>query len=482
MMSSRASRARLLAVLLVSLAGCQCSTSIEPEAPPRIPPPDRVVKIGRSTVFIPVQIPVSELEALVNDVVPDSLYSTRDEKIRGGLFPIKMDLDITREGKIQSTTVEGVVSNMLPIRAKGRVRLPPGIWRPFDAAFTILAQTDLTLHEDWRTVARTRGDFTWQESPYITLLGIKIGLKGKAENALRDQLQQLAPKIDGLIAEKINLRKEATKIWDSIGEPIQIRSDPPTWLLISPVGTYFSQAVSRSDTFVVGLNVEAELETVVGQAPTHVLADTLPPLIPLPDSLAQQDGRGFQMYLPLTITYEQARDLLLKSLGDKTLNVQEKVSVNIDDVDLYPSGPSVIARMDFRANLADPKLGTSGRICLEGLPRYDIVTRTISVDSLDYDLNTRDALAKAAEWFLHGTLLELTRERLSFPIGEEIDKIAQQLSSALRSRQLGKHIVLDGVITQFLPSDIYLTEDGINIDVFVRGTMIARVRGLDEVL
>lgn len=473
-------RKATLVLFLALAAGCQCASDIDPDAPPRFPPPERLRLTERSTVFIPVEIPIREVQALVNEAVPDSLYSVRDERIRGGIFPIRMDLDITRDGPIVTRTDSGSVENAVPIRAAGRVRVPPGIWRPFESTFTIHAQTMLTLDPDWATIAHTSGDFTWRESPYITLLGIRIGLQGKAENALRDQLRKLAPKIDGMIEEKVNLRKEADKIWDSIGEPIQLRADPPAWLLIRPVGTYFTQAVSEADTFVVGLNVEAELETILGDRPVHVLLDTLPPLTPLADTLGNVGRKGFQMHLPVTITYQQAQNLLARTLAGRPLDVRENLTVLVDSVELYPSGSTIIAQMDFSASLGDSDIG--GRLYLKGVPKYDILTQTISVDSLDYDLSSRSALARAADWFFHGTFLEQTREQLRFSVADEIAVVSEQVRRVLNNRALGKHILLDAHITQFQPADIYLTEDGINVDVFVRGTMVARVRALGEAL
>ncbi|MGA7306459.1 MAG: DUF4403 family protein, partial [Rhodothermales bacterium] len=352
-------------------AGCQCSSDIRPDAPPRIALAVHERPSGRSTVFIPIEIPISEVGALVNDAVPDSLYSARDERIRGGIFPIKMDIDIRRDGPIRTRTYKGSIENRVPIRASGRVRLPPGFWRPFETTLTIRSVTSLTLNEDWATEAETTGDFSWQEPPYITLVGIKIGLAGKAENALRDQLVKVAPKIDKIIEEQVNLRKEADKIWDSIGDPIQIRAEPPAWLMIRPVGTYFRQAVSEPDTFMVGLSVEAEFETLLGQRPPDVAQDTLPPLVPFPDSLSDRNLGDFQMHVPVTITYDEVKKLFFQSLGGRPLAVDDNVTVTIHSVDLYASGAAVIARLDFQAKIAQSLMGVEGTVYLRGVPAYD---------------------------------------------------------------------------------------------------------------
>lgn len=188
------------------------------------------------------------------------------------------------------------------------------------------------------------------------------------------------------------------------------------------------------------------------------------------------------MHLPVTITYGQAQNLLSRSISGKDLQVQGNVTVRIDSVELYASGPSVIAKLDFRANLNDARLGAAGTVYLKGMPRYHIASQTVSVDSLDYDLSSRDALAKAADWFFHDAFLEVTRNQLRFPVAVEILLVRDQITHALHNRALGKHIVLDAMIGEFIPGHIYLTDDGINVDVFVRGTMVARVRRLGEVM
>ena len=79
---------------------------------------------------VPIAIPVDERSALVNQIVKQNLYRVRDKQIKGGLFKTLMDLDIRRNGSIYTRTRHGKIINHLPLIAEGRVRIPPGIWRP----------------------------------------------------------------------------------------------------------------------------------------------------------------------------------------------------------------------------------------------------------------------------------------------------------------------------------------------------------------
>jgi len=283
------------------------ATEINPQAPEAAPPPERVEKTLESTLHVPIEIPVSEIAALVNKVVPDSLYQVRDLKIRGGILGVRLDLDLVRNGDIETYTAFGSVFNGLPLAARGRVRIPPGVWRPFESTFTVHATTDLKLDEQWRTHSTTNAVIIWSEAPVITVAGVKISLEGVSENALNAELEKLTPAIDRIIEHEVDLQKEVERVWEDLTEPISIRDEPPMWLSIIPSKTYYAPPESRGDTVVVELWVGATVETIVGEPPEVRVAGGLPPLYQLPDSLGVDSTYGFTIHLPISVTYEDAR-------------------------------------------------------------------------------------------------------------------------------------------------------------------------------
>ena len=197
-----------------------------------MPPPTRPLSRTESTLHVPIEIPVSEIARLVNKVVPDSLYRTRDMEVSGGLFGVRLDLDIFRNGEIETYTAFGSIFNRLPLAARGRVRIPPGVWRPFESSFVINATTDLTVDEAWRTRSSTSAVMIWGEEPVITIAGIKVNLKGASEDVLSAELAKLTPEIDRIIEREVNLRGEVDKVWSDLTEPILVRDEPPMWLSI----------------------------------------------------------------------------------------------------------------------------------------------------------------------------------------------------------------------------------------------------------
>ena len=443
-------------------------------------PPAQPRPVPRSTVAAQIEIPLIELDSLINRVVPQQLYHEEGKRVGGGLARATLDIDLQRNGDVYLRTREGRLISHIPLRAEGTVH-KIGVSRPFETTFTVHAVTELSLDSTWATDARTYGGFTWQETPSIKLLGIPISLKGIAEKAIDRQLERLAPRIDSLIEERVNLRGRVENLWKELGEPIALREMPPVWIQVRPAEVFFVPAVSREDTLVYGLQVHAFAETIVGDAPALPDLGPLPPLRLLPDSLAQDTTAAFLVNLPVSMSYDDANALIAGAVGGRDLDVKDRVAVSLGEIELYPHHPFVVARVDFGAGLSGGGMGTQGRVFLRGTPLYDPATQTVRIDSFTYDMASEDALLRAADFMLRDTLLAQTRERLVLPVGDRLDSLHAQLQRALHDRPVGRHIVLDGTILDLTPGDLYLTADGLNVDVQARGQLTARVRSLANV-
>ncbi len=467
-----------LLVLLLAASAAGCSRSIDPEGPAPLPPPERVHQPLRSTLSVPIEIPIDELNGLVDTVVPQALYSVRDKRLKKGLLRARLNLDLVRNGPVYMRTEGGLVFTSLPLRAEGRVRTFAGLARSFATTFTVHASSALRLDEEWRTRVETSGSFTWSEKPTISLLGFNIDVSETAGRSLTQQLRKLTPRIDRLIEERVDLRKRAERIWTRLADPIALRETPPVWLTVEPTAAFFTPGISRNDTLIFGLTLHAFLETLVGAEPASPVLADLPPLQPLPDSLA---GGIFQINLPVSISYAEARNLASQAVVRKDFAVQERVNVRVRDVDLYGHGPRLVARVDFDAGVSETVVGTRGRVFLLGQPVYDAEAQVIRIDSFDYDVHSRLALAEAADLVFREDLLAFTRERLVLPLADRIEQARALLEEALRGRTIGRHIVLDGTVTELVPGDLYLGPDGLHVDVVARGRLTARVRDLDQV-
>ncbi|MDX1546717.1 MAG: DUF4403 family protein, partial [Rhodothermales bacterium] len=256
--------------------------------------------------------------------------------------------------------------------------------------------------------------------------------------------------------------------------------EPPVWLAVRPVDAFALPPESRGDTLVYGLGVRAFVETLLGEPPPHALGP-LPPLRALPDSLAGDALHAFQIHFPVSIPYGDANRLLTDALAGRDLPVHDDVALRLDGVALYGSADTLVARIDFRARLAEDRFRTRGRIFLTGTPTYDPSARSIRVDGFDYDVHSQHALAEAADWFFRNDVLAQVRGRLVLPLADRLADAQARLQEALTARAVGRHILLDARIDTIAPGRLYLVEDGITLDVTARGRLTARVQALDAI-
>jgi hypothetical protein len=467
------------ALLLLSLTAPGCRR-IDPSGPEPLPPPGREVAPLSSIISAPIEIPLAEVDTLVNSVVPQQLYASDSVRVRKGIARANLSLDVMRGGRIWLETEEGAVITYIPLRVDGEIR-SIGVRRPFSTTFTVRAVSELGLDEDWTTRVYTRSGFTWRTAPSINLLGFTINLEHIAGKAIDAQLARLSPRIDSLIEERINLRPRLERLWASLNEPIRLRrQDPPVWLQARPTRVYLAPPESRGNTLVYGVRIHALMSTVVGSEPPTADLGPLPPLQALPDSLAGAPSH-FNVSLPLTLSYEDARDLLDGVLTRQDYDLKEAASFRVTDLDLYGHGETLVARLDFNLKLQDAFFATRGRVFMTGRPVYDPVNRSVRVDSFDYDVSSRDALIHAADFALREPLLAAVQDRLAISLGARLDTLRGRLQNELDGRALGRLLMLEGTVSGLEPSALYLTPDGIRVDVRAHGDLTVQLRSLSHV-
>ena len=458
-------------------------SGIRPAAPEAIAPESRGQTSRESVLYVPIEIPTQEVSALVNRAVPDSLFRAREMEVSTGLIAVKVDLDVYRNGDIETYSAYGSVFNRIPLAASGRVGLPQGVWRPFDSQFFVNTTTDLSLTDAWRTESATHAAITWVEEPSISIAGIQIGLGGPAESAMQGTLDDLMPLIDRIIEKEVNLRREVDKIWEDLAEPIFVSEQPPLWLSIKPDSASYRAPRTVGDTVLVELLVDAEIETVVGsEPPAKEPVRGLPPLREMTDESAGPSAYGFSVYLPVRLGFAEAASIAEDRLSRDSLELENGVILNLSGIELYGRDDVIVAKVDFRASLTETTVETEGTVYFTGRPAYDSLLQEIRVEDFDFDVESRNALAAAAEWILKGAFREKLQDRLRIPIGDQIEIGRSALEDALRVRPIGKHIIVSGTVDQLEPGSIFLIKDGIEVELFASGRLEARVGALEQAI
>jgi hypothetical protein len=85
-----------------------------------------------------------------------------------------------------------------------------------------------------------------------------------------------------------------------------------------------------------------------------------------------------------------------------------------------------------------------GRVFLTGNMVYNPDSLTVSVQNADFDIRTRNALVKSANWLLHGMLLKKLQPYLSYNIGSILEDLRLEADNMLKKYSLSEGVYLDG--------------------------------------
>ncbi len=266
-------------------------------------------------------------------------------------------------------------------------------------------------------------------------------IAGKIRRFLRRQ----ASKKDNMIVQNIYARQLAGKAWGGLQNPIKLRNDLS--LLLNPQAVSVSPLTEQGDNiqFVIGLVAKPKL--VAG-----TVAPAKPQPFPAISISSPQPEAGFHMALESELSFDFLGNELTDRLKGRPFNARGK-SFMLEKVKLYGSGESVVVAISISGSV-------KAVLYLSGIPAYDQSTNSLYLRNLEYTLETKNVLAKAAEWMLHTGLQESLAKRATWQMGERIDAAKDLLSNVL-NRNLNRQIRLSGKIEDIRPVSVGITDSAI---------------------
>jgi hypothetical protein len=118
-----------------------------------------------------------------------------------------------------------------------------------------------------------------------------------------------------------------------------------------------------------------------------------------------------------------------------------------------------------------------GALFLEGIPYYDSTDMAIKIRDLEYTLDTKDVLLKAAKWLSDKKIKDLMADNLVFPIGDQIEEAKKMIEKELKSVAVNEYATVSGSLNSLRPEGIYLTEKAIHVVILADGKVRMRVGG-----
>lgn len=191
-----------------------------------------------STLNIPIEIPIQEIERKINEQLGSVLFEDNSLEDNGG---DNLMLKVTKRRPIG---IEAKGANLFAIRVPVKIWAKAGFkveklgisvskYEETEFEIDMNFQTRISLNPDWRISTNTTADgYNWVSEPKVKLGFFEIPITGIIERIIRRELPNVIKTVDAEVG-KINFRNQVSSVWNSVQNPILMNEAYQAWLRVS---------------------------------------------------------------------------------------------------------------------------------------------------------------------------------------------------------------------------------------------------------
>lgn len=195
------------------------------------------------------------------------------------------------------------------------------------------------------------------------------------------------------------------------------------------------------------------LNITIGISATPVVSFDRPAiaLSSVPNLTNQNHAGGFNIYLEAALQYDSLSHVLNGYLVNKRFDVGEGIFKKHIVIQNTTVSGDDNGNMNIRVDFTGSFDGTAYFI---GKPVYNLEKKTIEVQDLDYDLQTKNLLLKTAKWLFNKKIITELKNYTSFDLSQYYDTASITLNSWL-NREWTRGIQGNGSVTELKLTSVY---------------------------
>ncbi len=263
----------------------------------------------------------------------------------------------------------------------------------------------------------------------------------------------------------VDLRPQFQMLWDQLSKAYNVYE--MGWLQMNPQRIRINNLYAKDDSLYVNLGLAAR-PVVSFEKPSTELTK-----VPNMGELGRQ--RGFGIFLDATLNYDSLSSLINAQLVNKEFDFNKgpvKKKFVIKDVKLSGAGnEKLIIKIDFAGT-------DNGTLYLTGKPVYSAETQILEVKNIDFDIYSKDALLKTAEWLFSRRIINEVAKQTRFELATFIDSAKTQINQQL-NRELIKGVSSKGKIDDIRLIGIYPLGKALVIRSNCSGELAIKVDSID---
>ncbi|MEO8036699.1 MAG: DUF4403 family protein [Acidobacteriota bacterium] len=454
-------------IALVSLFG-----ALRLIAQPSPPPPDAP---ELSTIVMPIRTSLLPLLPLLEAQVPKSVIKVdgfeMDQQQRFGVQyrvtrePIALNLQGTgvhATAKVHYA-LQGCRRTVNPIT--GVVSMFPCLSCGFGETMReaeILLDSHLQWDPQWRLRSTTRArPVDYARRCGVTLFHVDI-TEWVIAPLVQEQLADVVKTIDHNMPLLTNLRPTAQQVWTALQSPIEIA--PRTWLVLEPTDVALEPIRGSGLIAASAIALQARTRVVIGERPA-IIPRPLPPL-----RAGAAAPPGLRVPADIEVPYDEASRILTAQFAKQTYDTGAGPLL-IESIRVSPTATGrlgIEAVIDYRGGLLKRYRGS---VFLEGVPRFDAATSTLSFADLEYSLDPsrKSLFLRMTDHFAHDAVRTQLRNNAHWSVAPQLAEMRAAIEAGL-ARPLAPGARLSGHVTSITPTAVTLRSDTLALHVVASGT------------
>ena len=419
-----------------------------------------------SNLNIPIEIPLAVLEKQMAEQLPNPFYEDNSLDDNGG---DNLMIRVKRRAPIRIEARNGYFVFTVPVNIWSKVgwkmeQFGVTLSKYEDTEFDIDIQfiSKVNIGSDWRVKTQTSDNgFKWVSKPVIKIGMFNIPVTTIVEKIIDEQLPVVAKLIDQQVASKVDIKPQMMEAWRNLQTPLLVNQEYEAWLKVTPLELLMTPFSAKGKSVKLTIGLKARTETILGKQPVVTINNTLPPL----QIATMPVEEKFAVGLVAEVPYEHAKKLAMKQTVGKVYEFKEgKYKIEVLDIDIYGQDDHLIVMADLKGSL-------NGKVYLRGKPVYDAATRSVKIQDLDYDLDTKNKLLNMADWLAHGQFVKTMAPYFNVSLASQLDEAQKLIQQNLANNKVNQNITLNGKLNQLSPDAIYVTPSAIQTVIKAQGFM-----------
>lgn len=423
----------------------------------------------KSNITLPVSLPVSEINNLINQSVKGVLYEDQSYTDNNNdQFKVRVE----KQGNI---AIKALSNNRLMISVPLKIWAEKGYgtlgyYMYQDTNFNLIMNfiTSLAATPDWKLNTKTTtAGFVWTQKPVLDYGKVKIPIASFIESVLKEQQNKFTTVIDQQIKSQFNLQPQLVMAWNQFSKPINVSQEYNTWLKISPQNTYMTPLQVFQDKIKTTVGIDLYSETFVGKMPLPTKDVTS-----IPNFVVKPDLQNiFNLQTTANISFDEATKIARQQFLNKEFPLNsEKNKVKVDDIKVYGEKENIVIEVKTQG-------GVTGTAFIKGKPAYDVQSHKIVLTQTDFNLKTKNFFQKALTVLFEGKIRKMIEKDYGIPLMDIENSSKKSLMESF-NKEYYKGIRLQGNVIELKPTQFLISESYITVVIDTKAQLQMNISGL----